>query len=175
MKPERSPSQPSPLPDISSVRTSRLVAIVTGLLGFVLALATPLLPVKQDAASITWPQNGALGSVEAPLVSYTPQRMQVNIPCAAVGQLGQDGGTLLSTLPGSAPDFEKSGLVVSAGRDGTLDVRTRGISLISATAADVQGCDALTITSDYQSTSAEITGTAESITGAVPGLSLIHI
>ncbi|MFZ2177650.1 MAG: arabinosyltransferase domain-containing protein, partial [Rhodococcus sp. (in: high G+C Gram-positive bacteria)] len=32
-----------------------------------------------------------------------------------------------------------------------------------------QGCDALTITSDYQSTSAEITGTAESITGAVPG------
>ncbi len=88
-----------PLPDVRSIRTSRLIAIVTGLIGFVLALATPFLPVKQDAATIDWPQNGTLGSVEAPLVSYTPLALQVNVPCSVFTQLGPDGGTVVSTLP----------------------------------------------------------------------------
>ena len=140
------PSQPPP-PDLRTIRTSRLVAIVTGLIGFVLALATPFLPVKQDAASIDWPQDGTLNSVEAPLVSYTPLDMQVNVPCSVFTQLGPDGGTVVSTLPNRAPDFEKNGLVVKGGAGGTVDVTIRGISLISADAADVQGCTALTVTS----------------------------
>nr|WP_072689400.1 arabinosyltransferase domain-containing protein [Rhodococcus marinonascens] len=151
------------------MRTSRIVAIVTGLLGFLLALATPFLPVKQDAASIDWPQNGVLNSVEAPLVSYTPLDMQVSVPCSAFTQLGPDGGTVLSTLPNRAPDFEKNGLVIKAGDDGTVDVLIRGTSLISASLADLQGCATLTVTSDYQRTSAEITGTAEPVTGGVDG------
>ena len=162
------PSQPPP-PDLRTIRTSRLIAIVTGLIGFVLALATPFLPVKQDAASIDWPQDGTLNSVEAPLVSYTPLDMQVNVPCSVFTQLGPDGGTVVSTLPNRAPDFEKNGLVVKGGAGGTVDVTIRGISLISADAADVQGCTALTVTSDHQRTSAEITGTAEPLAGSVEG------
>ncbi|SEC68431.1 arabinosyltransferase domain-containing protein [Rhodococcus koreensis] len=158
-----------PLPDVRSIRTSRLIAIVTGLIGFVLALATPFLPVKQDAATIDWPQNGTLGSVEAPLVSYTPLALQVNVPCSVFTQLGPDGGTVVSTLPNRAPDFEKNGLVVKAGAGGTVDVTLRGRSLISAGAADLQGCTGLTVTSDYQRTSAEVTGTAEPLAGSVEG------
>ncbi|QHE66985.1 putative arabinosyltransferase A [Rhodococcus sp. WAY2] len=168
-KPTRSPSERRPLPDIRSIRTSRLIAIVTGLLGFVLALAIPLLPVEQDAASIDWPQNGVLGSVDAPLVSYAPLNMQISVPCSAVAQLGEGDGTLVSTLPNGAPDFESAGLVVRAAADGTVEVITRGNTLISATGAEVQGCDMIEVTSDHQRTSAEVTGTADPVAGSVEG------
>ena len=39
-------------------RTARLIAIVTGLLGAFLALATPFLPVVQTTAVVNWPQYG---------------------------------------------------------------------------------------------------------------------
>lgn len=47
-------------------RIARLVASVAGLLGVLLAIATPLLPVDQTTAQLNWPQNGTFGSVEAP-------------------------------------------------------------------------------------------------------------
>ncbi|AOW95152.1 arabinosyltransferase [Rhodococcus sp. WMMA185] len=157
------------MPDAGSVRTYRIIAIVTGLLGFVLALATPFLPVKQDAAWIDWPQNGVLGSVESPLVSYTPLDIQINVPCSAFARLEPDGGTVLSTLPNRAPGFEEDGLVIKTGGDGTVDVSIRGTSLISTDLENIQGCSTLTVTSDYQRTSAEITGTAEPVTESIDG------
>ncbi|MEV0947148.1 arabinosyltransferase domain-containing protein [Rhodococcus sp. NPDC049939] len=151
------------------MRTFRILAITTGLLGFLLALAIPFLPVKQDAASIDWPQNGVLNSVEAPLVSYTPLNMQVSIPCSAFTHLEPEGGTVLSTLPDRAPDFEQNGLVIKSSDDATVDVVIRGTSLISANLADLQGCATISVTSDYQRTSAEITGLAQPVTGRVDG------
>ena len=50
----------------SNHRTARLIAIVAGLLGTLLALATPLLPVEQTTAELNWPQNDVLASVDAP-------------------------------------------------------------------------------------------------------------
>ena len=51
----------------SNHRTARLIAIVAGLLGTLLALATPLLPVEQTTAELNWPQNaGAAGPAGAP-------------------------------------------------------------------------------------------------------------
>ncbi len=58
---------------------------------------------------------------------------------------------------------------MKAGAGGTVDVTLRGRSLISAGAADLQGCTGLTVTSDYQRTSAEVTGTAEPLAGSVEG------
>ncbi len=73
------PPQPGQLPSSPVVqdgarqtnhRTARLVAIIAGLLGAALALATPFLPVKQTTAQLNWPQNGVLQSVNAPLIGY---------------------------------------------------------------------------------------------------------
>lgn len=61
-------------------RIARLVAVVTGLLGTLLALATPLLPVDQTTAKLNWPQNGTFSSVEAPLISYVATDLEVTIP-----------------------------------------------------------------------------------------------
>ncbi|MFZ3295946.1 hypothetical protein, partial [Mycobacterium sp.] len=58
-------------------RTARVVAVVAGLLGAFLALATPLLPVKQTTAQLNWPQNGVLGSVEAPLIGYVATDLNI--------------------------------------------------------------------------------------------------
>ena len=50
------------------LRIVRLVAVVTGLLGALLALATPLLPVNQTTAQLSWPQQ-SVGNIAAPLAS----------------------------------------------------------------------------------------------------------
>lgn len=54
----------------ANYRIARYVAVVAGLLGAVLAIATPLLPVNQTTAQLNWPQNGTFASVEAPLIGY---------------------------------------------------------------------------------------------------------
>ncbi|MDT5309407.1 MAG: arabinosyltransferase, partial [Mycobacterium sp.] len=50
-----------------NVQVTRWVATIAGLIGFVLSVATPLLPVVQTTAMLNWPQNGQLNSVTAPL------------------------------------------------------------------------------------------------------------
>ncbi|MFD4369025.1 arabinosyltransferase domain-containing protein [Rhodococcus sp. NPDC058521] len=140
------------------VRTSRTIAIVTGLLGFVLALATPLLPVKQEAASISWPQNQSTESVSAPLVSYTPTTIDMTIPCTALGELGGDGGTLVSTLPAGA--VQPSAGMLAAVRDGELEIRVRDTVLASGSLTALEGCNAIHVAADFEQTSAELVGSA---------------
>ena len=88
-------------------RTARLIAVIAGLLGAALAIATPFLPVKQTTAQLNWPQNDVLGSVNAPLIGYVATDLDINIPCtAAAGLAGpQNAGrtVLLSTVPKQAP------------------------------------------------------------------------
>ncbi|QCQ94059.1 arabinosyltransferase [Rhodococcus sp. SGAir0479] len=148
------------------MRIARLVAVVSGLLGMVLALATPFLPVKQDAASVSWPQNGSLTSVEAPLVSYTPLQLHVNIPCSAVGQLTATGGALVATAPPQAGRAEADGLVVKVeAASGTEPARLRAVlrdtALLSIPVDDLQGCTEIVVTSDPQGTTAAVAGLPE--------------
>ena len=65
----------------------RLAAIITGLLGFVLFLATPFLPVTQTQSSFDWPANDSLNSVTAPLISVSPEEIDAAIPVAAIDML----------------------------------------------------------------------------------------
>ena len=65
-------------------RTARLIAIVAGLLGAALAIATPLLPVTQTTAQLNWPQNGVLQSVNAPLIGYVATDLTISVPCSAI-------------------------------------------------------------------------------------------
>ncbi|MFD4467801.1 arabinosyltransferase domain-containing protein [Rhodococcus sp. NPDC058505] len=147
-------------PDQRASRTVRLIATVAGLLGFLLAVATPLLPVSQQAATLSWPQNGELTGVEAPLVSYEPLTLDAHIPCPVFADLGADGGTVLSTVPASAPDAETVGLTVAVGtdEDRTVSVVLRGGRMVAAPLADLTGCSALVLHSDADGTTATFAG-----------------
>ena len=96
----------------ANYRIARLVAVVAGLLGTVLALATPLLPVNQTTAQLNWPQNGTFSSVDAPLIGYVATDLNITVPCqAAAGLAGpQNAGktVLLSTVPKQAPEGHRS-------------------------------------------------------------------
>jgi len=58
-----------------NIKLTRWVATIAGLIGFVLSVATPLLPVVQTTATLNWPQSGQLNDVTAPLISETPVSM----------------------------------------------------------------------------------------------------
>src|SRR5690349_2818531 len=97
-------------------RTVRLIAIVAGLLGAIMAIATPLLPVTQTTAQLNWPQNGTWQSVDAPLIGYVATDLTINVPCQAaaglVGPENRDRTVLLSTVPKQAPKAVDRGLLV---------------------------------------------------------------
>lgn len=57
-----------------------------------LALLTPLLPVRQDQATLDWPQADKSTSVEAALVSYEPLRFTATLPCSMLTSAAQPGG-----------------------------------------------------------------------------------
>ncbi|WP_207390516.1 arabinosyltransferase domain-containing protein [Rhodococcus sp. ABRD24] len=140
----------------------------------ILAVATPFLPVKQDAAAVNWPQDGSLTSVEAPLVSYTPQQLHVTIPCTAIGQLGPDGGALVATAPTPAPRAEADGLVVKVDKaSGSEPARLRAIlrdtALLSIPVTDLQDCTDIVVTSDAQGTTAAVAGLADQQATTIEG------
>ena len=66
-----------------NVKVTRWVATIAGMIGFLLSVATPLLPVVQTTADLNWPQNGQLKSVTAPLISLTPVDFRATAPCEA--------------------------------------------------------------------------------------------
>ncbi|MFD8098054.1 arabinosyltransferase domain-containing protein [Nocardia fluminea] len=103
-------------------------------------MATPLLPVQQQHASLDWPQPQSM-QLSAPLVDYVPLSLDVSIPCTALRDV--TGGTVLSTVPAEAPRAGSKGLVArvedrpGAGR--TLSVMLRDKLLLSASIADIAG------------------------------------
>ncbi|MGB3695951.1 MAG: arabinosyltransferase domain-containing protein [Gordonia sp. (in: high G+C Gram-positive bacteria)] len=126
-----------------TVRRAQLIAIVTGILGVVLALATPLLPVKQTVAQVSWPQNGVVESVSVPLFSYVPIDLSVDLPCRAVDALPAGESVLLSTTSPSAPKAPDRGLFirVTGSQQPSVEVVTRNIPILSAPLAQVRSAD----------------------------------
>lgn len=145
-------------------RTARLIAIVAGLLGAVMALATPLLPVKQTTVQLNWPQDGMLRSVDAPLIGYVATDLTITVPCrAAAGLAGRPtpGRTvLLSTVPKQAPKAIDRGLLIERVNDDLL-VIVRNTPVVSAPLDEVLSpqCQRL-----------EFTATADRVTGEFVGL-----
>src|ERR1700747_189803 len=91
-------------------KVARWVATVAGLIGFVLSVATPLLPVVQTTATLTWPQRGVLSNVTAPLISLTPVSMTATVPCDVVRGMPPRGGVVLSTAPKDGKQAALEGL-----------------------------------------------------------------
>jgi arabinosyltransferase B len=117
-------------PRRDDVRVTRWVATVAGLIGFVLSVATPLLPVVQTTAMLNWPQNGQLNSVTAPLISLTPVDVTVTVPCSVVRALPPEGGVVLSTAPKKGKDAALNALFVVANSK-RVDVTDRNVVIAS--------------------------------------------
>ncbi|BBX19735.1 arabinosyltransferase [Mycolicibacterium duvalii] len=141
-------------------RTVRLIAIVTGLLGALLAIATPLLPVTQTTAQLNWPQGGELASVDAPLIGYVATDLTVTVPCSAAAGLDRPGRTvLLSTVPKQAPKAIDRGLLIERVNDDLL-VIVRNTPVVSAPLDLVLGpdCQELTFTAHADKVTGEFVG-----------------
>ncbi len=131
MVPQPRSAEPTP-PAGANHRTARLIAIVAGLLGTVLAVATPLLPVNQTTAQLNWPQNGVLQSVNAPLIGYVATDLEITIPCSAAAGLDRPGrSVLLSTVPKQAPKAIDRGLLIERVNNDLL-VIVRNTPVVSA-------------------------------------------
>ncbi|HYO02675.1 MAG TPA: arabinosyltransferase domain-containing protein [Mycobacterium sp.] len=144
-------------------RTARLVAIVAGLLGALLAIATPFLPVTQTTAQLNWPQNGVMQSVDAPLIGYVASDLEVSIPCrAAAGLVGPENANrtvLLSTVPKQAPKAVDRGLLIER-VGGDLLVIVRNTPVVSAPLTEVlsPACQRLTFTAHADKVTGEFVG-----------------
>ena len=141
------------------VRVTRWVATIAGLIGFVLSVATPLLPVVQTTATLNWPQNGQLNSVTAPLISLTPVDVTATVPCSVVRDLPSDGGVVLSTAPKKGKDAALNALFVVVSRQ-HVDVTDRNVVIASVPreqAASPQ-CQRIEITSTRAGTFATFVG-----------------
>ncbi|OBF88522.1 arabinosyltransferase [Mycobacterium sp. 852002-51163_SCH5372311] len=141
------------------VRVTRWVATIAGLIGFVLSIATPLLPVVQTTATLNWPQNGQLNNVTAPLISLSPVDATATVPCTVVRDLPPEGGVVLSTAPKKGKDAALNALfvVVSSKR---VDVTDRNVVIASASRDQALSpqCQRIEITSTRAGTFATFVG-----------------
>jgi arabinosyltransferase C len=148
---------------VDTHRTARIIAIVAGLLGAVLAIATPLLPVDQTTAQLNWPQNGVWQSVDAPLIGYVATDLTITVPCqAAAGLAGPEnvGKTvLLSTVPKQAPKAVDRGLLIER-VGGDLLVIVRNTPVVTAPMDQVlsPACQRLTFTAHADKVTGEFVG-----------------
>ncbi|MCV7198862.1 arabinosyltransferase domain-containing protein [Mycobacterium angelicum] len=180
MATETSPVVAKQLPSTSvsdagaNYRIARYIAVVAGLLGTVLALATPLLPVKQTTAQLNWPQNGTFSSVEAPLISYVATDLNISVPCqAAAGLAGPENTNktvLLSTVPKQAPKAIDRGLLLQRAND-DLVLIVRNVPVVSAPLSQVlsPACQRLTFTAHADKVVAEFVGLRQGPNTEHPG------
>ncbi|MFI5781530.1 arabinosyltransferase domain-containing protein [Nocardia sp. NPDC051570] len=132
------------------------VAFVAGLFAVLFAVAVPLLPIRVDKTTLSWPQQDSPRSITAPLISYAPLTFDATIPGRAAAQLGSRGGIVTSTLPDGAPDLEHYGFVarVRPAQDDKpvrLDLVLRNQALLSVPLAEL-GDGAITVHSTMTST-----------------------
>ncbi|MCV7377070.1 arabinosyltransferase [Mycobacterium alsense] len=155
-------------------RIARVVATVAGLLGALLAIATPLLPVDQTTAQLNWPQNGTFGSVEAPLIGYVATDLNVTVPCQAAAGLAGPGNAgktvLLSTVPKQAPKAVDRGLLIQRANDDLVLV-VRNVPVVTAPLSQVLGpaCQRLTFTAHADRIVAEFVGLTQGPNAEHPG------
>lgn len=158
----------------ANYRIARFVAAVAGLLGTILALATPLLPVKQTTAQLNWPQSGTFTSVEAPLIGYVATELNIAIPCQAAAELAGPQNTgktvLLSTVPKQAPNAVDRGLLIQRANDDLVLV-VRNVPVVSAPLSQVlsPACQQLTFTAHADKVAAAFVGLKQGPNAEHPG------
>ncbi|MFZ0833985.1 MAG: arabinosyltransferase domain-containing protein [Mycobacterium sp.] len=147
--------------------------MATGLLGVVLALATPLLPVKQTTAQLNWPQNGVVSSVTAPLIAYVATDLEIGVPCRTAAGLDNTKTVLLSTVPKQAPKAIDRGLLIQRVGDNLL-VIVRNTPVVTAPLSQVlsPACKEITFTAHADKVTGEFVGLVEGPDSDNPGAPL---
>ncbi|MEV0355988.1 arabinosyltransferase domain-containing protein [Nocardia sp. NPDC050697] len=138
-------------------RIARLIALIAGVLGALLALATPFLPVTQTTAALQWPQGGSVQNVQAPLMSQVPLELRATIPCSAVEQLPPQGGMLLATAPPQGTGAALESLFVRVSET-AVDVIDRNAVVATAERSRMAECGTIVIGSDIDATTAVFDG-----------------
>jgi arabinosyltransferase C len=155
---------PDPAVGARPARLLRLAAAVFGLLGALIAVAVPLLPVIQDTTVITWPRPGHLAPVNAPLVGFQPQNLTATIPCAAAASVdarSPQPATLVATTPPGSADGAAVGMLLQVA-DGKLTLISRGQplgSILSNTVPPSPGPCLIKVSSDAKGTTAFVGAT----------------
>ena len=141
-----------------------IIAAVSGLVGILLAIVVPLLPVSQTTSTISWPESGTLDPVTAPLVAYYPLDLTAEVPCAAVQELrdqGREDGVLVSTAPRQAGEDAGARALMVTVAGPSVEVRSRNV-LIAAAPTDAVAapgaCSVIRVTADSGSIGAEFLG-----------------
>ncbi|KHO20054.1 arabinosyltransferase [Mycolicibacterium setense] len=149
-----------------NIQVTRWVAMIAGLIGFLCAVATPLLPVVQTTATINWPQQGQMKSVTAPLITQTPVTMSVTVPCEVIRSMPAEGGMLLGTAPKEGRQAALNALFVNVNSK-RVDITDRNVVIasVSRERANSAACERIEITSDDKGTFATFVG----LTGADGG------
>ena len=150
-------------PAAEKYRIARIVAVVAGLLGALLAIATPFLPVTQTTAQLNWPQNGVLDSVTAPLIGYVATDLNISVPCQAAAGLAGPQNTgrtvLLSTVPRQAPKAVDRGLLIErVNNNVAVVVRNTPVVVAPLSAVLSPACERLTFTAHADRVTAEFVG-----------------
>ncbi|NLG56516.1 MAG: arabinosyltransferase [Rhodococcus sp.] len=167
-RPEPAPTPPQDLR--AEYRSARLTAIITGLLGLLLALATPFLPVNQTTAVAQWPQAGSMTDIELPLMSQAPISFAATIPCAAIADLPDYGGIALSTAPAQGSGAALNALFVRVS-DASVEVMNRNVVVAAAPREQVESgdCAQITISSNIDGTHVEFVGLTNDLGEPITG------
>ncbi|MFN8087741.1 MAG: arabinosyltransferase domain-containing protein [Mycobacterium sp.] len=150
----------------SDVRTARWVATIAGLLGFVLSVLTPILPVVQTTATLNWPQSGQLGNVTAPLISQAPVELTATVPCDVIRSLPPQGGMILGLAPKKGKEATLNSLFVNVSAQ-RVDITDRNVVVASVPRAQAQSpeCQRIEISSTKEGTFATFVGLKDPSTG----------
>jgi arabinosyltransferase B len=135
------------------------VATIAGLIGFVLSVLTPLLPVVQTTATLNWPQAGQLTNVTAPLISLTPVTMSATVPCQLVRDMPAAGGLVLGTAPADTKNAPLNALFVNV-TSTRVSITDRNVVVASVPRAQVVApqCERIDIVSAESGTFATFVG-----------------
>ncbi|MDR7301847.1 arabinosyltransferase domain-containing protein [Haloactinomyces albus] len=115
----------------SSPKRLKIISSVLGLLGTILSISVPFLPVHHNITTLHWPTSQGTKPVSAPLVSYSPIWLDATIPCDSARSLDArtpGAGTLLSTNPPSSEYGKLTGMVLQV-TDGQLTLLSKGRQL----------------------------------------------
>lgn len=143
----------------AEVTVIRKVAVASGLLAFVLSVLTPLLPVVQTTATLTWPQGGQLSNVTAPLISQAPVSLTATVPCDVIRAMPPEGGMVLGLAPQKGKDAALNSLFVTVtGKRVDITDRNVVIASVAREKAEAPGCQRIEITSTTAGTFATFVG-----------------